>query len=273
MKTHLLILSFILFISCQTSSNKNTSTKRLEKGELQKLLDSKDVGGTILIYDEAKNTFYTNDFEEAEKEYLPASTYKIPHSIIGLELGILEDENIIFKWNGEERMLPVWEQNLSLKDAFQYSCVPCYQEMAREIGINRMQENIEKLDFGKMVITEETIDNFWLIGESVISPFEQIDFLHRLKHGELPISYSTQQTLLSILNIESNEDYTLRGKTGLAINGEYDVGWFVGYLEKDNQTFYLATKLIRNSDKVSRREFQNLRQFVTEEALVMLEYM
>lgn len=68
--------------------------------EFQKILDSSDLEGAILIYDKKKNTYYSNSFLESRVQYLPASTFKIPNSIIGLELNILENEknNIQMGW-------------------------------------------------------------------------------------------------------------------------------------------------------------------------------
>ena len=70
--------------------------------------------------------------------HLPASTFKIPNSIIALETGLIEDDSTLIKWDGDERRLPAWEQDLVFRDAFHYSCVPCYQEIARKIGEKRM---------------------------------------------------------------------------------------------------------------------------------------
>jgi len=264
-------LLLILIISCKDAvrENKNSLNSVTETvvPELQSILDSANIEGAILIYDKKENTYYSNNFQESKEDYLPASTFKIPNSIIGLELGILENEHTVFKWDSLDRFLPVWEQDLPLKDAFQTSCVPCYQELARTIGLKNMKEYIEKLKFGEMYVTEETIDNFWLIGPSKINPFQQIDFLKRLNEEELLISKSTRETVRSILKIETMGNCTLSGKTGLAINGEKDVGWFVGFINKKKSVYYFATKISPKADDMPRSEFNPLRQEVTVKAL------
>jgi len=55
---------------------------------------------------------------------MPASTFKIVNSIIALETGVVENDSTMFKWNGEKRRLPIWEQDLTFRDAFHFSCVP-----------------------------------------------------------------------------------------------------------------------------------------------------
>jgi len=262
------------FLSCAQGKEKkinNNSIQNIEKKELQTILDSSKVNGVILIFDFQQKKYYSNNFLKAKNSVLPASTFKIPNSIIGLETGILKDEQTVFKWDGNKRAFSIWEKDLSLKEAFQKSCVPCYQELARKIGAKRMNNNLEKLKFGKMDVNNENIDNFWLTGNSKINPFQQIDFLNRLYNKQLPISNQTSETLKKIMRIEQNDNYILSGKTGLAISEEKETGWFVGYIEKGEKTFYFATKIIPNEDDMQRNKFSSLRKEVTISALKELK--
>ncbi|MCH2197737.1 MAG: class D beta-lactamase [Flavobacteriales bacterium] len=271
MRNLLISLLPILILSCENKENKedlkSTSSAEVIVPEFQTILDSSDLEGAILIFDKKNNTYYSNSFTESRVQHLPASTFKIPNSIIGLELNILENERTIFKWDGSERYLPVWEQDLSLRDAFQTSCVPCYQELARKIGVDEMKKYVKKLKFGQMDIGEETIDNFWLMGPSKISPYEQVYFLKQLREEQLPISKSTHETIKIILEIESTDSYTLSGKTGLSVYGEKDVGWFVGFVEKHGNVYYFATKISPKSNDIDRNDFNSLRQEVSIKAL------
>lgn len=274
MKKYIFLFTFLVstLSSCvkkQKQKKKEIVIENIVKKEFQNILDSVKVGGTILIFDSQKNTYYSNNFEEAKTPYLPASTFKIPNSIIGLETGILENKNTVFTWNGESRAMPVWEKDLTLQQAFQVSCVPCYQELARKIGVQRMNTYLKKLQFGVMDVNNTTLDNFWLMGNSKITPFEQIDFLQRLYNGKLPISESTLSTIQSIMKIKSADTYVMSGKTGLAIVNNRDVGWFVGYVEIGNNVFYFATKVFKN-DNMPRSNFVALRKAVTISALKTL---
>ena len=270
---NLISIIFILtqvFFSCSNKQkiNKN-EIGNIETKEFQTFLDDANVNGVILIYDSKKNKYYSNNFDEAKSSNLPASTFKISNSIIGLEAGILKNEKSVFKWGGERRAFAIWEKDLTLKEAFQRSCVPCYQELARKIGVERMNNYLQQLQFGKMEVNNATIDNFWLTGNSKITPFEQIDFLKRLYNNKLPISKSSAQIVKNIMRIDSAEDYILSGKTGLAVNNEKEVGWFVGYTEVKENVFYFATKIVPGST-ISRNEFIPIRQKVTILALKKL---
>ncbi|WP_027125401.1 class D beta-lactamase [Gelidibacter mesophilus] len=249
MRLTTLIVLLALLISCKEKQeaeplNIDNSVKtHILKPELQAILDSSKVAGSILIYDLNEDRYYSNDFKWASMGHLPASTFKIPNSIIGVETGVIESDSTIFKWDGEKKWSKNWEQDLVLKNAFQWSCVPCYQEVAREIGVKRMNNYVDKLNYGNLTIDALHIDTFWLVGQSRISQMQQIDFLKRLYNSELPIAGRTEKIMKHIMRIEETDQYKLSGKTGLSNeNGHYN-GWFVGYIEIKSTTYIFATNL------------------------------
>ncbi|NTV84765.1 MAG: class D beta-lactamase, partial [Bacteroidales bacterium] len=209
----------------------------------QQILDSANVSGSILVFDNTKEIYYSNDFDRCKIGHLPASTFKIPNSIIALETGVIADDSTMIRWDGKKRRLPAWEQDLVFRDAFHYSCVPCYQEIARKIGVARMKEYLEKLDFGNMIVDSSSIDLFWLEGDSKISQFEQVDFLERLYHYRLPVSKRTGDIMKRLLVIEDNDTFRLSGKTGWSVRNGNNNGWFVGYLEKGADVYFIATNI------------------------------
>lgn len=186
MRTYFIGLLALLYLSCtcrKISSDKieNKVTEReIVIAEFQSILDDTYLEGSILIYDPEHDSYYSNNFEWAKSGKLPASTFKITNSIIALETGTVENDSALFKWNGEKRSLKNWEQDLILRDAFHFSCVPCYQEVAKKIGAKKMRNYLDKLKYGDIVVDSTNIDKFWLEGESTISQFQQIDFLKRI---------------------------------------------------------------------------------------------
>ncbi|MBW4360915.1 class D beta-lactamase [Flavobacterium taihuense] len=235
----ILIISHLLLL-VSISSHGQLKKNEVLKPEFATILESLKVKGAVLIYDVKNNTYYSNDFTWAKTGIIPASTFKIPNSIIALETGVIQNDSVIFKWNGEQRNNKKWEQDLTFKKAFQVSCVPCYQEVARKIGVNRMKTYLKKLDYPGMFFDTITIDNFWLQGESKISQMQQIDFLERLYFSKLPISKRTENTMRNIMIIENTKSYTLSGKTGWGMRADLDNGWFVGYIETNNLAYFFA---------------------------------
>ncbi|WP_378172114.1 class D beta-lactamase [Aquimarina sp. SS2-1] len=252
MKVIYIVLVLILLYSCngkKPDSNKKedkVAEREIVVPEFHKIIDSANVKGSIVIYDVKDATYYSNDFQWAKKGKLPASTFKITNSIIALETGIVESDTALFKWNGEKRMLKNWEQDLMFRDAFHFSCVPCYQEVARKIGVKNMTQYLKKLKYGNMKVDSTNIDLFWLEGESRISQFQQIGFLKRFYNSELQISKRTERIMKRMMVIETNNEYKLSGKTGWSIRNGNNNGWFVGYIENQYYTYFFATNIEPN---------------------------
>ncbi|MDB4292954.1 class D beta-lactamase [Maribacter sp.] len=272
-KIQYLFLALLFFFSCAekkrelpASKAKTEHSKRLESHQFQAILDSAKVKGALVIFDAQNGRYHSNDFEWAETQRLPASTFKIPNSIIALETAVVENDSTLFKWNGEKRGLKVWQQDLMLKQAFHFSCVPCYQEIARKIGLKRMNDHLKELGFGAMMVDTTNIDNFWLEGDSKISPLEQIDFLKRLYESNLPISKRTEALMKAIMVIEKNERYTLSGKTGWATANDVDNGWFVGFVVRGSKQYYFATNIEPLPD-FDMQQFAKIRKELTFSAL------
>lgn len=120
--------------------------------------------------------------------------------------------------------------------------MPYYQELARRVGEPAMRQWIKKAKYGNHNINGG-IDQFWLNGQLRISPAEQLDFLVRLYQNKLPFSQRSMDLVKQIMVMERGNGYVIRGKTGWASDwGEpYDVGWFVGYVEKGDQVWFFAT--------------------------------
>ncbi len=242
---YICIVFSLLLLSCLEPSNyKKEKPKKYHKSTyIQSLLDSASVEGAIVLYDLQKKQYYSNDFNWARKGQLPASTFKIPNSLIALETSVIQDENTIVPWNGASHYLALWEQDLTFAQAFHYSCVPCYQSIARQVGLPRMQDYLQQLSFGSMQVDSTNVDRFWLQGDSRISPLQQIDFLQRLYRSELPISKRTDSIFKKMAIVSTYNNGLLRAKTGLSnVQGNYN-GWYVGYLEKGREVFFFALNI------------------------------
>lgn len=272
MKLLFFLLSLAIALSCTGNKvmSDNLQDKRAENeilvSKFQKILDTANVEGSILVYDLTKDKYYSNNFSWTRKEKLPASTFKITNSIIALETEVVEDENTLFKWDGERRRLKIWEQDLNLKQAFHFSCVPCYQEIARKIGVKRMNKYLNKLQYGNIKADSENIDLFWLEGDSKISQSQQIEFLKRFYQSKLPISQKTESIMKRLMVIEKKENYNLSGKTGWSIRNGNNNGWFVGYIETKNKTYFFATN-VEPKEKFDMKMFPMIRKNVTFKAL------
>lgn len=281
-KLLIIVLLFFNFLYSQVKDTLNVSALELTKQEavntneikileIQSIIDSAKVEGSVLVYDLQKKAYYSNDFDWSKKGNLPASTFKIPNSIIALEIGIAEDDSTLFKWDGITRSFKNWNQDLILKDAFHFSCVPCYQDIAKRIGEKRMNEYLSKFDYGNMKADSSNIDVFWLEGDSQINQFQQIDFLIKFHESKLPISETTQRIMERLIVIDDNKNYQLSGKTGWSIRNGINNGWFVGYIEKENNVYFFATN-IEPKKQFNMEMFPIVRKNITIDALKQLNF-
>jgi len=234
---------------------------------IDSLLQLHQVEGSIVVFDPAAGTHYTNDSIEARAAYLPASTYKVPHSVIALATGVIADSSTVIPWDGGDYFLDVWEQDLTFAQALRFSCVPCYRRIARSIGAEQMRRYLDSIDYPGMVFDSTSVDGFWLRGPSAISALEQVEFLRRLRENRLPISPAIQATVVDMMHLESRGRASLHGKTGWAMREDApDIGWFVGFVRRPEGTVYVATRILPTTIDAPEG-FVGLRREVTEEVL------
>ncbi|MFK7798932.1 MAG: penicillin-binding transpeptidase domain-containing protein [Aureispira sp.] len=234
-----------LLISCYLAACGSSSTTVEENLDLKTLYAEEGVEGCFLLRALKSDQLYVYNSRRCERPFLPASTFKIVNAMIALETGVAPDENLVIPWDSVKRQFEAWNQDHSLKTAFQASSVPYYQEIARRIGVERMQSEVQRLQFGKMDIHADNLTSFWLTGNSRITPYEQLDFLTRFAQKELPIKPSTHQKMNDIMIMASGEDgLVMRGKTGWAIVEDRNIGWLVGYLERsDGERFVFVNNI------------------------------
>src|SRR5262245_32465116 len=80
--------------------------------------DSAGVQGCFLLYDAQRDEYGVFNGVRARERFLPASTYKIPNSLIALETGVVRDENEVLKWDRVKRRVPSWNHDQNMRDAF-----------------------------------------------------------------------------------------------------------------------------------------------------------
>jgi beta-lactamase class D len=215
--------------------------------EVAKLFDTAGLQGTFVLYDAAANRFSGHRRERAETRYIPASTFKIANSLIGLSVGAVQNVDEVLPYGGQPQRFKEWEQDMGLRTAIRVSNVPVYQELARRIGLERMRAGVHRLGYGNMEVGD-VVDRFWLVGPLQISAIEQAQFLARLAQDQLPLSADIQAQVRSIAQLERGDDWILFGKTGWADTYEPDVGWWVGWVRKGDRVYSFALNVDMPND-------------------------
>ena len=209
----------------------------------QKHFDAYGVKGTFVLFEPALDRYSIFDEARAKRRYLPASTFKIPNAIIGLDEGSITDENEVFGWDGKPKPIAEWERDHTLESGMKYSVVWMFQEIARRTGKVRMREWIDRLGYGNGDMSGG-IDLFWLQGGLRVSALEQVELLHKLAEGRLPATQRSQRLVRAALVTEKTRDYTLYAKTGTQATGPNAIHWWVGWVErKGRPVAYFAVNL------------------------------
>jgi beta-lactamase class D len=236
--------------------------------DFKKFYDDYNVEGSFVLYDqsEAKYTFYNES--QFKQQFSPASTFKICNSLIGLETGVIKNENFVIPWDSVVRRIPVWNQDQNLKSAFKNSTVWYYQELARRVGGERMKYWLDKANYGN-ADTSGGIDKFWLTGGLRITPEQQINFLRRLHDNNLPFSQRSMDIVKNIMIVRDTLGFIVRAKTGWGDQDNLNIGWYVGYVQtKDNVYYFVNCIQTVNSDNP---DFAGARIDITNKILAKLK--
>ncbi|MBA2249252.1 MAG: class D beta-lactamase [Chitinophagaceae bacterium] len=215
--------------------------------DLKKYFDSSHVDGSFSMFNNATGAVTVYNMKLDTQRFLPASTFKIVNSLIGIETGRITNTKMIIKWDGVKRSNNDWNQDLTMEQAFKVSSVPYYQEVARRIGKDTMQRWIDTLHYGNMNISGP-IDSFWLNNTLKISPDEQLGLVKKLYFDQLPFQKRTQQFVRDVMLQENNTLYKLSYKTGWGYDElQNAIGWVVGWIEENRHVYFFVT-FIRTPD-------------------------
>ncbi|MEO7121130.1 MAG: penicillin-binding transpeptidase domain-containing protein [Ginsengibacter sp.] len=244
MKKLLAIISIVIIIipsSCSLNKAKIDN-------DLKKYFDSAHADGCFALLDNTSGDITVYNMKLDTQRILPASTFKIVNSLIGLQTGKIIDEKMVIKWDGVTRPDSNWNKDLTMEEAFKVSAVPYYQEVARRIGRDTMKLWIDSLHYGNMNISGP-IDSFWLNNTLKISPDEQLGLVKKLYFDKLPFDKRAMEIVRDEMLQENNTLYKLSYKTGRGFDeNNNSVGWVIGWIEENRHVYFFVT-LVKAADK------------------------
>lgn len=232
------VLYGLCIMACAVSGR---SAEWRESPEVAAIFARAGVEGTFVLYDAATGSLTGHDRDRAERRFIPASTFKIPNTLIGLSSGAVASVDEVLPYGGGPQSVKAWERDMSLRDAIVVSNVPVYQELARRIGLDAMRRYLADLEYGNADPGTE-VDGFWLRGPLRISAVEQCRFLSRLALCQLPLERRAQESVHGITLIEQGDGWSLHGKTG-ATPAPETLGWWVGWVVKDGEAYSFALNI------------------------------
>ena len=191
----------------------------------------------------------------------PASTYKIPHALIGLETGAVT-ETTVEKWDGTPHPgQKKWNLDHTVFSAMKPSVLWFFQNMAPRIGAQRAHEWLEKFSYGN-ADTSGDITRYWVNGRLLISPDEQLAFVNKFYGGTLPVQKhfieklkeAMEQAPGTIENARGVHKLDAQWRSGLSLNSKtgattiasgQSISWLVGRFAVDGRALTFASAVWR----------------------------
>jgi beta-lactamase class D len=247
--TKSLLAVFLVTMALAACSPNNIT----EDASLGKYFTENGATGTFGIFDNAKGEFTIyNVTRFSDSAYLPASTFKIVNSLIGIETRQVKDSTTVFAWDSVDRGRSVCNRNMSMNDAFRISCPPWYQHLARQIGKDTMQHWLDTLGYAarfKPFKIGDNLDTFWLDNSAKVTADEQMGLVKRLYFDQLPFTKRSQRIVREMMLWESNANYQLSYKTGWGnTENGHALAWIVGWVEENKHPYFFVLQ-VEHPDK------------------------
>jgi len=232
-----IILGNILHVTfCQT----------IKTVDFKKYFDEVGVNGCFVLLDQNNNIYVKYNMERCDSGFTPASTFKIPNSVIALEEKIVKSDTQTIKWDGKVWDRKEMNQDQDLRTAFKYSVIWVYFEFAKKIGLEKYKEYLTSFNYGNKDLSGPE-DKFWLSGGLRISANQQVEFLKNFYTYRLNVFKSSIDVVKKLMVIESGKDYKFSGKTGGGyLPDQRVIMWLVGYVEKARNVYFYALNFTCN---------------------------
>lgn len=112
------------------------------------------IQGCAVLYDPGTDqwTFYQE--EMCRQRVSPCSTFKIVSTLMGLHTGVLSGPESTMTYSGLAYPVAAWNQNLTLEQAFQSSCVWYFRQVIDQVGRQAVAEQLAALSYGNQDISQ-----------------------------------------------------------------------------------------------------------------------
>ncbi len=229
---------FVTILSSSVSANTN------DVGHVVQSTGNQIENSTVVVIRRSDGQKWISNPERAQQRYSPASTSKIPHTLIALEHGLATPETV-FDWDGVIRSSRKWNADQTLASAFKNSAVWVYQGLARDAGRKTLSESLASFEYGNGDVgSADQLTTYWLDDTLRVSAVEQVAFLSNLASRQLQISEATYATAFEIMESDRGGNWIMRSKTGWRYSeNSMDVGWHVGWLECSDETYIFALNM------------------------------
>ena len=234
-----------VYASDQTGYHFDTTEKNITQLNLSSNFG--DYTGSFVLYNQSADKWNIYNMDHASTRVSPNSTYKIYDALLGLESGIITPEHSTFTWNGEPYPFNSWEADQDLTSAIHNSVNWYFQAIDSQAGFEAVRTFLQTINYGNQN-TGTNLNLYWTDFSLKISPIEQVELLQDFYQNNFHFDSKNIQAVKKALLLSTTSSGSLYGKTGTGrVNGKDVNGWFIGYIETSNNTYYFATNIQSSS--------------------------
>lgn len=198
------------------------------KGDMstQALTEFKDYGayfgsneGCFVLYQNKLNKYWMFNGFLANDYASPDDTYWIYQNLMGLQMGIINDDDVTEEWN----------------------------QLQLQISTEDLTAIIEELQYGNKDISGPE-KRYWQNASLKITPLQQVELLRKLYIQVLPFSESHQSLMKDALFLAQYGTSQLYGITS-SFEGN---GWFIGFVEKEETAYFFAVRVLDQTGEFAK---------------------
>ena len=204
--------------------------------------------GSFVLYDLGNDAWSIHDIEHATLRVAPDSTYKIYDALFGLEEGVITPQDSFIAWNGENYPFEAWNADQTLQSAMSSSVNWYFQSVDEQLGTTSVYDYIKEIGYGNKNMSGD-FSTYWMESSLKISPIEQVELLTQLQNNNFGFAPENINAVKDSICLSSSDAGTFYGKTGTGrVDGQDVNGWFIGYIETADNTYFFATNIGADSD-------------------------
>ena len=248
--TTVLIMGLTPFISTYAAEEShyqwNSSSEIISYVDFSKYFGKYE--GSFVLYDLGNDAWSIHDIEHATLRVAPDSTYKIYDALFGLEEGVITPEDSFIAWNGESYPFEAWNADQTLQSAMASSVNWYFQSVDEQLGTTSVYDYIKEIGYGNKNMSGD-FSTYWMESSLKISPIEQVELLTQLQNNNFGFAPENINAVKDSICLSSSDAGTFYGKTGTGrVDGQDVNGWFIGYIETADNTYFFATNIGADSD-------------------------
>jgi len=247
---------------------------------LNNILRSHDIDGQMLLFDLNENEYYSNTY--LDRKRLPGTSFQIFNALVFYQIGMVKDSSAKLMWDGRmnyfnDYEVPSWNTDLTLSQAFKTGANWYFKELSEHVEHKIFRKYIKKAKYGRVRSSGKMNPDFWNGGRGRITASlkDQIKFLRKMHRYKLPFDTITIDKVKELMYVEQKTGYKLYEKYGLSDTStcifckKSDYGWYLGFLETDDNTYFFISLIDKPIDE-EREDFFELRKAVIVDSMEQL---